>query len=36
VANTVFARPAQALAGLSIVLVGTPAYLFWKGRGSTA
>ena len=36
VANTVFARPAQALAGLGIVLVGTPAYLFWKGRGSTA
>jgi len=35
VANTVLARPPQALAGLGIVLVGTPAYLFWKGRGST-
>lgn len=36
VANTVFARPQQALAGLGIVLVGTPAYLFWKARGTTA
>jgi basic amino acid/polyamine antiporter, APA family len=36
VANTVFARPQQALAGLGIVLAGTPAYLFWKGRGTRA
>ena len=36
VANTVVARPQQALAGLGIVLVGTPAYLFWKARGTTA
>ncbi|HXJ31250.1 MAG TPA: amino acid permease [Gemmatimonadales bacterium] len=36
VANTVFARPQQALAGLGIVLVGTPAYLFWRARGTTA
>ncbi|HET9708405.1 MAG TPA: amino acid permease [Gemmatimonadales bacterium] len=36
VANTVLARPQQALAGLAIVLIGTPAYLFWKGRGTTA
>ena len=36
VANTVLARPVQALAGLGIVLIGTPAYLFWKGRGSPA
>ena len=35
VANTVFARPQQALAGLGIVLVGTPAYLFWKTRGTS-
>jgi APA family basic amino acid/polyamine antiporter len=32
VANTVVARPAQALAGLGIVLIGTPAYLFWRRR----
>jgi len=36
VANTVIARPIQALAGIAIVLVGTPAYLFWKGRGTAA
>lgn len=36
VANTVFARPQQALAGLGIVLVGTPAYLFWKARGTSS
>ena len=36
VANTVVARPQQALAGLGIVLIGTPAYLFWKARGTTA
>jgi len=36
VANTVIARPQQALAGLGIVLIGTPAYLFWKARGTTA
>ena len=36
VANAVVARPREALAGLAIVLLGTPAYLFWKGRGTTA
>ena len=36
VANTVITRPQQALAGLGIVLIGTPAYLFWKARGTTA
>ena len=36
VANTVVARPVQALAGLGIVLVGTPVYLFWKERGTAA
>ena len=36
VANTVVARPVQALAGLCIVLVGTPVYLFWKERGTAA
>lgn len=33
VANTVIARPVQALAGLGIVLLGTPAYLIWRARG---
>lgn len=36
VVNTVLARPQQALAGLGIVLIGTPVYLFWKARGSAA
>jgi basic amino acid/polyamine antiporter, APA family len=36
VANTVVARPQQALAGLGIVLVGTPAYLLWNARGTSA
>jgi APA family basic amino acid/polyamine antiporter len=34
VANTVVARPVQALAGIGIVLLGTPAYLLWtRQRG---
>jgi len=32
VANTVVARPVQAFAGIGIVLLGTPAYLFWRRR----
>jgi APA family basic amino acid/polyamine antiporter len=32
VANTIAARPVQALAGIGIVLVGTPAYLLWTRR----
>jgi APA family basic amino acid/polyamine antiporter len=36
VANTVVARPVQALAGLGIVLLGTPVYFLWKERGSAA
>ncbi|HMA43466.1 MAG TPA: amino acid permease [Gemmatimonadales bacterium] len=34
VANTVVARPVQALAGVGIVLLGTPAYLFWRHRAA--
>jgi len=30
VANTIVARPVQALAGIGIVLLGTPAYLLWS------
>ena len=34
VANTIVARPVQALAGIGIVLLGTPAYLLWtRQRG---
>ncbi len=36
VANTVVARPVQALAGLGIVLVGTPVYFLWKERSTAA
>jgi basic amino acid/polyamine antiporter, APA family len=32
VANTLVARPVQAFAGVGIVLLGTPAYLFWRRR----
>jgi APA family basic amino acid/polyamine antiporter len=34
VANTIVARPVQALAGIGIVLVGTPAYLLWTRQRS--
>ncbi|HMA40338.1 MAG TPA: amino acid permease [Gemmatimonadales bacterium] len=34
VANTVVARPVQAFFGIGIVLLGTPAYLFWRRRAS--
>ena len=30
VVNTFYARPLQAVAGIGIVLLGTPVYLFWK------
>jgi APA family basic amino acid/polyamine antiporter len=32
VANTFLARPVQAVAGIGIVLLGTPAYLIWRSR----
>jgi len=31
VLNTVFAQPGRALTGIGIVLLGVPAYLFWRG-----
>lgn len=34
VANTLVARPVQALGGLAILVVGTPLYLFWKRRAA--
>jgi APA family basic amino acid/polyamine antiporter len=33
VVNTFVARPVQAVAGIGIVLLGTPAYLVWRARG---
>jgi APA family basic amino acid/polyamine antiporter len=33
VANTLVARPKQALLGLGIVLLGAPVYYAWKGKG---
>lgn len=30
VVNTFVARPLQAVAGIGIVILGTPVYLFWK------
>jgi APA family basic amino acid/polyamine antiporter len=32
VVNTFIARPVQAVAGIGIVLLGTPAYLIWRSR----
>jgi APA family basic amino acid/polyamine antiporter len=32
VVNTVVARPVQALAGIGIVALGTPAYVIWRAR----
>lgn len=32
VVNTVLAQPTQSLIGLAITLLGTPAYLWWRGR----
>jgi APA family basic amino acid/polyamine antiporter len=32
VINTLFVQPAQALLGLAAVLLGTPAFYFWKNR----
>ncbi|GBD33295.1 MAG: amino acid transporter [Gemmatimonadales bacterium] len=32
VLNTLFARPVQGLLGLAIVLLGAPAYYFWRRR----
>ena len=32
VVNTVMAQPKQSLIGLAITLLGTPAYLWWRGR----
>jgi APA family basic amino acid/polyamine antiporter len=34
VLNTIVARPVQGLAGVGIVLAGTPAYYYWKRRTS--
>jgi APA family basic amino acid/polyamine antiporter len=33
VLNTVYRYPTNALIGLSLLLAGIPAYLFWRGRG---
>jgi APA family basic amino acid/polyamine antiporter len=36
--NTIFTRPTEALAGMGIILIGVPGYLYWKraGRKKTA
>jgi len=36
VLNTIVARPVQAVAGLGVVLLGTPGYLIWKRRAGRA
>lgn len=36
VINTILSRPGGAAEGLGIVLLGLPAYFFWKSRSSTA
>jgi APA family basic amino acid/polyamine antiporter len=34
--NTVSQRPRQSLAGLGLLLLGLPAYFYWKRRGAAA
>lgn len=33
VGNTVFTQPTRALAGLAVMLIGTPAFYLWRARG---
>jgi hypothetical protein len=35
VANTVYRFPANALAGLGILVAGIPVYLYWRREGRT-
>jgi hypothetical protein len=28
--NTIITRPKEALAGMGIILIGVPGYLYWK------
>jgi APA family basic amino acid/polyamine antiporter len=32
--NTLFARPAESLAGLGLTLLGVPAYHYWRSRSN--
>jgi APA family basic amino acid/polyamine antiporter len=34
--NTVFERPAESLMGLGLLVLGLPAYAFWRRRSRTA
>ncbi|HUS20231.1 MAG TPA: amino acid permease [Terriglobales bacterium] len=34
--NTIWARPLESLAGLGLVLLGVPGYLYWKRQASAA
>ncbi|HUQ49520.1 MAG TPA: amino acid permease, partial [Terriglobales bacterium] len=34
--NTIWARPLESLAGLGLVLIGVPGYLYWKRQPKTA
>jgi APA family basic amino acid/polyamine antiporter len=36
VVNTLFAQPARALLGLGAVLLGAPAYYYWKAKSTSA
>jgi APA family basic amino acid/polyamine antiporter len=36
VMNTLFARPVQSIAGLSLLALGLPAYLYWRRAGVPA
>ena len=36
VVNTIFSRPQGAAEGLGIVLLGLPAYFYWRSRGAAA
>jgi len=34
VINTVFTQPGRAAVGIALVLIGIPAFLFWRNRRS--
>jgi APA family basic amino acid/polyamine antiporter len=34
--NTIITRPTQALAGMGIILLGVPGYLYWKRKSRPA
>jgi hypothetical protein len=34
--NTLFSKPVESFAGVAIIALGLPAYIYWKRRGGSA